>query len=210
MKILPLRFLLLWTWTLASPLFAAVGTARADEPAKLLEVRKVWDQAPHNAFTDLVRFQDRWYCVFREGKSHVWPDGALRVVASADGVKWRSAALLTSPDSDLRDAKITVTPDGRLMLSGAEAMHDRSRKSHQSLVWFSRRTNVEPAPRNRRPQLLAMASHLARRRQVFDRLQHEPGSQPAFDLALYQRRRSDVQSAGRISCFVGKFAGQKF
>src|SRR4051812_38288347 len=119
-------------------LILAGAAARAGEPAKLIEARKIWDQAPHNAFTDLVRFKDRWFCVFREGKGHVSPDGALRVITSADGEKWESAALLTSPTSDLRDAKITVTPDGQLMLCGAEALHDKSRKTHQSLAWFSK------------------------------------------------------------------------
>ena len=104
----------------------------------LVEVRKIWDKAPHNAFTDLVRFKDEWFCVFREGKGHVSPDGALRVIASKNGKDWRSTALLTSDNSDLRDAKINVTPDGRLMLSGAEAMHDRAKYSHQSLTWFSK------------------------------------------------------------------------
>src|SRR5688572_25879908 len=113
------------------------GTVCAAEP-KVVEGRKIWDQAPHNAFTDLVRFQDRWFCVFREGKGHVSPDGALRVITSADGEKWESAALITSPNSDLRDAKINVTPTGQLMLCGAEALHDRSKKTHQSLVWFSK------------------------------------------------------------------------
>ncbi len=106
--------------------------------AKLISVKKIWDQGAHNAFTDLVRFQGKWFCVFREGQGHVSPDGGLRVITSTDGQNWESAALLTSPDSDLRDAKITVTPGGELMLSGAEAMHDRSVKSHQSLAWFSK------------------------------------------------------------------------
>ena len=110
---------------------------RADQAAKIVEVRKIWDQAPHNAFTDLVRFQDRWFCVFREGAGHVSPDGALRVLTSADGQQWESAALVTSPNADLRDAKITVTPDGQLMLSGAGALHDTTQHTHQSLVWFS-------------------------------------------------------------------------
>lgn len=105
---------------------------------KLIEVRKIWDKAPHNAFTDLVRLHDRWYCVFREGAGHVSPDGALRVITSDDGVKWESAALLTSTNSDLRDAKITVTPDGQLMLCGAEALHDKSKHTHQSLAYFSK------------------------------------------------------------------------
>jgi len=104
---------------------------------RLVEVQRIWDQAPHNAFTDLVRFQDRWFCVFREGKGHVSPDGALRVITSIDGNTWESAALITSRDSDLRDAKITVTPDGELMLVGAGALHDKSRQTYQSLVWFS-------------------------------------------------------------------------
>jgi hypothetical protein len=107
------------------------------DETSMVKVQKIWDQAPHNAFTDLVRFQDRWFCVFREGQGHVSPDGALRVITSADGERWESAALITSPNSDLRDAKITVTPDGRLMLAGAEAINAPTTHRHQSLVWFS-------------------------------------------------------------------------
>ncbi len=49
--------------------------------AGLVDVRRIWDRAPHNAFTDLLRFRGRWFCVFREGTAHVSPDGALRVLA---------------------------------------------------------------------------------------------------------------------------------
>lgn len=104
---------------------------------KLVDVNKIWDAAPHNAFTDLILHNNQFFCVFREGKSHVSPDGALRVITSSDGETWKSAALLTSHDSDLRDAKITATPSGKLMLSGAGALHDKSVHTHQSLVWFS-------------------------------------------------------------------------
>jgi hypothetical protein len=130
------------------------GLAHGGEPLKLVESRKIWGQAPHNAFTDLIRFQDRWFCVFREGTSHVSPDGSLRVITSADGDKWESAALVASPVADLRDAKISVVPDtnnagardGQLMLSGAAALHDTSQHTHQSLAWFSKdgRTWGEP------------------------------------------------------------------
>lgn len=138
-----LRLLCVLGW-LASA--AGMAGSVADDAARLVEVRRIWDKAPHNAFTDLVRFQDRWFCVFREGQGHVSPDGALRVLTSTDGETWESAALVTSPDSDLRDAKITVTPDGQLMLSGAEALHDKSQHTHQSLAWFSSdgRTWSEP------------------------------------------------------------------
>ncbi|MEO2035153.1 MAG: sialidase family protein [Planctomycetaceae bacterium] len=119
-------------------LLPTCSTASDNTPqAVLVDVKRIWDSAPHNAFTDLIRFEDRWYCVFREGKGHVSPDGALRVLTSTDGTLWESAALVTSEDSDLRDAKITVTPDGRLMLAGAEAIETPTGRHHQSLVWFS-------------------------------------------------------------------------
>jgi hypothetical protein len=121
-------------------LAAATAAARSAEPtlsAETISVRKIWDRAPHNAFTDLIRYRDRWYCVFREGKAHVSPDGALRVIASADGETWESSALLTSESADLRDAKLSVTPDGRLMLIGAGAWHKPQPATHQSLAWFS-------------------------------------------------------------------------
>ena len=78
---------------------------------------KIWNEAPHNAFTNLIRFKDQWYCCFREGQKHVSPDGALRVIRSEDGASWVSVACITSDNADLRDAQITETPDGRLMRS---------------------------------------------------------------------------------------------
>jgi hypothetical protein len=86
----------------------------------------------------LIRFKGQWLCVFREGSSHVSPDGALRVIGSDDGKSWSSLALLTHPKADLRDAKITTTPDGELMLSGAGALHRPAEFKHRSLAWFSR------------------------------------------------------------------------
>lgn len=121
-----------------SPSIVQAENKSAAPPLPPIRVSKIWDHAPHNAFTDLVRFQGRWFCVFREGKDHVSPDGALRVITSIDGETWESAALITSEHSDLRDPKIIVTPDKQLMLYAAEALHDRSQHSHQSLVWFSR------------------------------------------------------------------------
>jgi len=104
---------------------------------ELVEVRKIWNEAPHNAFTDLIHYKDQWICVFREGQGHVSPDGAIQVLRSSDGEKWTSAARLTSKTSDLRDAKISKTPDGRLMLIAAGSLHDPEPVRHQTYVWFS-------------------------------------------------------------------------
>jgi len=113
------------------------GRPQSSGPA-IVDVRKIWDQAPHCAFTDLVRRQDRWWCVFREGQGHVSPAGTIRVITSADGRAWESAASLRRADTDLRDPKISLMPDGRLMLLAAASWHaDDAPLRRQPLTWFS-------------------------------------------------------------------------
>lgn len=85
---------------------------------RLLGVTRIWNAAPHCAFTDLVRYKDRWFCAFREGPKHVSDEASIRVIRSTDGEKWESAALLSEAGADLRDAKLSITPDNRLMLLG--------------------------------------------------------------------------------------------
>ena len=118
---------------------SAVGAVQGGK-AELVEVRKIWDRAPHNAFTDLVRFKDRWFCVFREGQGHVSHDGKIRVIASARGEAWISTALVEPPDPgvpDLRDPKLCVTPDRRMMLIAGAANRNKGRARHRTYAWFS-------------------------------------------------------------------------
>ncbi|MFZ4795137.1 MAG: sialidase family protein [Blastocatellia bacterium] len=103
-------------------IFAAIPALAQETAAQkyLLSVERIWDRAPHGAFTDLVDFNGRLYCTFREGSGHVpgreGNNGAIRVIVSDDGQNWRSAALITESGVDLRDPKISVMPDGRLMV----------------------------------------------------------------------------------------------
>lgn len=119
------------------PSGVAAAEPAVERPASLVTVRKIWDRAAHNAFTDLIRDRGRWLCVFREGQGHVSPDGAVQVLTSPDGDQWESAARLTSTNSDLRDPKITRASDGRLMLVAAGALHPPAAAKHRSMVWFS-------------------------------------------------------------------------
>jgi len=128
---LPISLLLLLTG-LSIPIVSCPGA----DPPQLIDVHRIWDQAEHNAFTDLLHHQDRWYCVFREGSRHVSADGSLRVITSADGRDWKSLALISHPVDDLRDAKLSVTPDGRFMLNGAGMQADKPIRYH-SMAWFS-------------------------------------------------------------------------
>jgi hypothetical protein len=98
------------------------STVYADAPtATLIEVKRIWDQAPHNAFTDLTYWNSQFVCAFREGRGHVSADGKIRILTSGDGRTWSSAAVVSLDGFDLRDAGLCATPDGRLMLVGGAA-----------------------------------------------------------------------------------------
>jgi hypothetical protein len=89
---------------------------------ELVSVKKIWDAGKHNAFTDLIRFRNRFYCTFREADAHVGGDGGLRVLVSEDGASWKSA-LLKEEGIDLRDPKLSITPDGRLMMAAGGSVY---------------------------------------------------------------------------------------
>ena len=130
-------------------------THAAEPKVELVEVRKIWDAAPHSAFTDLIRHDGVWWCVFREGSGHVpGTDGKIRVLRSTDARQWQSAALIAEKGTDLRDPKISVTPDGRLMLliggsiyDGAEPTPKRKRVGGQDRVCFSKDGREWTAPK---------------------------------------------------------------
>ncbi len=123
-------------WLLAAWVAAGAESAPAAD-AVLVSCRRIWAEAPHCAFTDLIRRRDAWFCVFREGRQHVSADGAIRVIRSADGGAWQSAAVLRSEAGDLRDPKIVEEPGGRLMLTAALAGLAGAQARHQTRVWFS-------------------------------------------------------------------------
>jgi len=92
-------------------------------PPQVVSVAKIWDRAPHNAFTDLLRFRDKWWCTFREATDHGSSIGTVRVIVSDAGEQWTSAAELREDGVDLRDPKLSVMPDGRLMLLACGSLY---------------------------------------------------------------------------------------
>ncbi len=106
---------------------------------KIVSLKKIWDEGEHNAFTDLLRFEGKWFCTFREADKHAGgKDGVIRIITSEDGESWESAALLEMPGVDLRDPKLSVTPDNRLMLVvGGSVYESGVLKTQQSRVTFS-------------------------------------------------------------------------
>ena len=114
---------------------------------QIVSVKKIWDAGQHNAFTDLTRFQGKWFCTFRESEAHVGGNGKIRVLSSTDGEKWKSTALLAEDGIDLRDPKLSITPDKRLMLVLGGSVYDgKVLKERQPRVAFSKDGNAWTSP----------------------------------------------------------------
>ena len=116
--------------------FASNNPRSADGSLQLLEVRKIWDKAPHNGFTGLIRFKDQWFCSFREGPIHEFDvSGKLRIIRSRDeGQIWESAALHEWEGGDVREAGLSITPHGELLVTAGVSL---TANRPQSTTWLS-------------------------------------------------------------------------
>ena len=141
------RSMIAATVGLAWALATATAHGQANVP-EIVSVERIWDAGQHNAFTDLIRLRGKWYCTFREAEGHVGGDGRLRVLTSDDGKAWRSAALLAEEGIDLRDPKLSVTPDGRLMIVTGGSVYAGTRRlqGRQPRVAFSADGTTWTAP----------------------------------------------------------------
>lgn len=106
---------------------------------QLRSCQKIWDNAPHNAFTDLLHHDEHFYCCFREGEHHAGGiNGKIRIIKSVDGVEWSSIALLSKRGIDLRDPMISIMPNGKwLMNMGGTKWEGDLQKERDSYVSFS-------------------------------------------------------------------------
>lgn len=133
---------------------ASSGFGAVPVIAEVVEVNRIWDKAPHNAFTDLLRWNDMFYCAFREGRAHACTDGKIRIIRSKDSNRWEPAVLIARSGYDLRDAHLSVTPDARLMLLGGAAPRKQDNQpaptgtfvsfSHDGKEWTDPQIVVEP------------------------------------------------------------------
>lgn len=107
--------------------FLISGETISLKPPKLLSVSRIWDNAEHNAFTDLIEYQGAFFCSFRESDEHAGgKDGSVRLLRSEDGASWDSVALLNKSGYDLRDPKFSIMPDGRLLLTLGGSLYNKT------------------------------------------------------------------------------------
>lgn len=91
---------------------ASASLLHAQAPAaELVSVEKIWDKGAHNGATDITRFQNLFYCCFRESDSPTKGEGVVHMLISANGKTWVDHVTISEPGVDLRDPKLIVTPD---------------------------------------------------------------------------------------------------
>ena len=83
--------------------------------AKIEWVRRIYEDGWHNAFTDFQFFKGRYYICFRNGLSHVSPEGKAVVIVSDDLVEWKRTGVPVNTTGDDRDPHMVAT-EGRLFL----------------------------------------------------------------------------------------------
>lgn len=134
-------------WTFASETAAALGWKNPlaiDPGLAVAEVTRISAAAPHSAFTSLLRRGGEWFCAFREGSGHIpGTDGTIRILTSRDTRTWETAAVLTEPGIDLRDPKLSLDPDNRIVLTAGGSVYEGgSPSAHGRFVTMQTRAAI--------------------------------------------------------------------
>jgi len=91
--------------------FSGKATRAAEPPSvKVLSVRRAFDNGEHNAFTDLCKFEGKYYLTFRscpEGHM-VFPTSSIIIQVSDDAKTWETVHRFSVPKRDVRDPHFLV------------------------------------------------------------------------------------------------------
>jgi hypothetical protein len=79
-------------------------------------LKKVGNKADHNAFVDLCEFNQQLICCYREAENHISADGSICILTLDTKGNVLYSSRIAIPKTDLRDPKISITPDGDILL----------------------------------------------------------------------------------------------
>ncbi|WP_438863482.1 hypothetical protein [Neptunicella sp.] len=101
--------------------------------------KMLYNKASHNAFTDLCVYRQQLYCCFRAAQDHISPDGNIVVLHLGWQGEIQAETKIRMPGCDLRDPKLSVSADGKLILLAYGRHYDQQHKFlySQPYVWFS-------------------------------------------------------------------------
>ena len=120
-------------YNFAGFLAGSATEAFAEQPrVEVRNVRQVFHNGEHNAFTDLVKFQGRYYLTFRScPDGHmVHPTASIIILVSDDLQSWSQVHRFHVVDRDTRDPHFLVFKDRLFVYTG---------------TWYSGKTTIPPA-----------------------------------------------------------------
>ena len=98
------------------------SAAAAGQPpqVRITNIRRVFHNGEHNAFTDLVRFRDRFYLTFRScPDGHmVHPSASIIILASTDAKQWEQVHRFSVDKRDTRDPHFLIVKDTLFVYTG--------------------------------------------------------------------------------------------
>lgn len=102
-------------------------------------LKKLAGSAAHSAFTDLCYWKGHLYCCFREAQNHISKDGRVAILQIDLSGNVVAKTHITEPLSDLRDPKLSVTPEQQLMLLAYQRKFTRAGtvSNCQPVVYFT-------------------------------------------------------------------------
>ena len=102
-------------------------------------LKKIGNKAQHNAFVDLCEFNQQLFCCYREAENHVSSDGIIRILTLDYEGKILLSNRIAIPKTDLRDPKITITPDGHILLiaNARKTCIGNQTTGRRNLTWVS-------------------------------------------------------------------------
>lgn len=110
---------------------SVASLAEAAPRVEVTNIRQVFHNGEHNAFTDLVRFRDRFYLTFRScPDGHmVHPTASIIILASDDAKQWEQVHRFRVAERDTRDPHFLVFQEKLFVYTG---------------TWYSGKTTIAP------------------------------------------------------------------
>lgn len=116
-------------------------TSESELKFELIENKRIWSRGGHNAFTDIILFNDYIYVAFREASCcHFSEDGRIRILRSKDTKNWENISELNIPTKDIRDPKFSICPSNTLCIHASARERNIAgitRYTYRSYVWNS-------------------------------------------------------------------------
>ena len=106
-------------------------------------LKKIGSKAEHNAFVDLCEFNQQLFCCYREAENHISAQGRVCILTLNKVGKVCSVNRLQMMNIDFRDPKLSITPDGQLLLIAYARKTDKNNRtlSARNVCWVSQTGN---------------------------------------------------------------------